>query len=271
MCLGFALNAQMNMTWEYISMDGSRTGTSVVYADNVKEAIGTFDAKGRYVAPNGKVYSKKSSTAKVARLMLDAQPAMAPMKEVVGFSEKGMPKGRGQYELSNWAVDFFMQATEELTGKHVDFSITNFGGIRADLPQGTITVDDIMSIFPFNNSFCYVALKGSRVKEIFEYMAAKSMSAVGGVEVVVKDRKLESLLVGGQPVEDDKIYGLATINFLLKGGDGLSLGDQAVELIDSGVWIYEKMLDYCRKLTAEGKTLDYHLDNRVTIINTPKN
>lgn len=264
--LSVSLQAQITMTWESHKMDNSRTGCIEPNASNVPEAVGKVDAKGNFVTPNGKIFKKKTSTSKVGKVMLAAQPAMAPMKEVIGYSEKGMPRGRGQYELSNWFVDYMMAATADLTGKHIDFSITNFGGIRANLPQGQVTVDDVMSIFPFQNSFCYVALKGSRVRAIFERMAQRSMQAVGGVEVVVENRQLKSIKIGGEPLDDEKVYGLATINFLLKGGDGLSLGDEALELIDTGVWIYDKMIPYCRQLTAEGKTLDYHLDNRVTTI-----
>ena len=70
-------------------MDASRTGCTTPSADNVEAAIGYFKG-GKYVAPNGKVYGRNSIVAKTARAVLDAQPAMARVKEVVAYSTHSM-------------------------------------------------------------------------------------------------------------------------------------------------------------------------------------
>ena len=51
--------------------------------------------------------------------------------------------------LSNWFVDILMAKVEKLSGKKVDIGIANFGGIRVDMPQGDIILDDMLSMFPF--------------------------------------------------------------------------------------------------------------------------
>ena len=262
-------SAQEAVTWTRAKMDASRTGCTFPSADNVPEALGTMKGK-KYVAPNGKTF-RRGSTPAVAALMIEAQPKMASVKEVIGHSENGMPRGRGQYALSSWFIDELMAATSELTGKKVDLGITNFGGIRADMPKGDVTVDDILSIFPFRNSLCYVSVKGADLRAVFERMAERSMQVVGGVKVVVEDHVLKSCLIGGEPLDDEKIYGLATISFLLSGGDGLDLSKGAIEIIDTEKYIYDVMLPYVRTLTASGKTVDYEADDRVVYINTSNN
>ena len=252
------------LQWKHEKVDGHRTGVTAPSADNVKTAIGTVE-KGTYTAPNGRRF-KKGATPAVAQLMLDAQPAMASVKEVIGYSEKEMLRYRPQCELSNWFTDFLRHKTAELTERKVDVAIYNFGGIRTDMPQGPITVDDIMSMFPFRNSLCYVALKGADLRAIFEYLAQTQMQAVSGVQLVIRDQKLESVKVGGEPLDDKKTYGVATINFLLTGGDGLFIAKNALELIDSGVYVKDAIIPYIQRLTRESTAIEGKLDDRVVIV-----
>lgn len=254
--------------WKHEKIDGHRTGVTAPSADNVKDAIGTVE-KGVYTAPNDRRF-KKGATPAVAQLMLDAQPAMASVKEVIGYSEKEMLRYRPQCELSNWFTDFLRRKTAELTERRVDVAIYNYGGIRTDMPQGPITVDDIMSMFPFRNTLCYVALKGADLRAIFEYLAQTQMQAVSGVQLVVRDQKLESVKVGGEPLDDKKTYGVATINFLLTGGDGLFIAKNALELIDSGVYVKDALIPYIQRLTRESTAIEGKLDDRVVIIESEK-
>ena len=265
--LGLSASApEEGVSWKQTSMDGARTGVTIPTADNIPEALGSVSG-GVYTAPNGRVF-KKGSTPRVASLMLDAQEIMAPVKETIGFSTNAMKRHRPECALSDWFCDFLMAKTAEITDKQVDLSIYNFGGIRTDMPQGLITVDDVMSMFPFRNTLCYVALKGADVRSIFQWLAANGMQAVGGVRVTVRDGKLESLLVGGEPLDDKKIYGVATVNFLLDGGDGLKIARNAQDLVISDVYVMDAVIPYVRSLYKEGKPVEYQADGRVTILNS---
>lgn len=264
-----SLGAQdFNITWSLKSTDASRTGVKASNATNVRETMGEVKGKTFY-APNGKVF-KGGRTAKAAKLMIEAQPAMASSKTLVAHSAKEMVRHSPECELSNWIVDHFMVAVHEMTGKQVDLGITNFGGIRVDMPKGDVFEDDIKSMFPFKNTLCYVALKGSTVRHILEQMAATSFQALGGVRVVAKDGKLVEATIGGKPIDDEKVYGLASINFLLDGGDRLHLGDGALEIIDTGKYVIDVMLPYVKSYEAQGKLIDYEMDGRVTVIRTDK-
>lgn len=250
--------------WSKVSMDGSRTGVTAPTSDKVTEAMGTFKG-GRYVAPSGAVFDKKSATAKVAKLMIEAQPKMAFVKEVVGYAPEEMKKDSPESSLSNWFVDILMLKTHEATGRKVDIGITNFGGIRLDMPAGDVLYDDLQSMFPFNNTLCYVVLKGSEVRALFDKMAARSVQAVGGVKLVIKDRKVKSLLIGGEPVVDDRLYGVATISYLLAGGDDVAVARNAVEVTDTEIPIFEAVLSYVRELKDQGKYIEGKKDGRVVI------
>jgi hypothetical protein len=57
-----------------------------------------------------------------------------------------------------------------------------------------------------------------------------------------------------------------TIDFLLEGGDNLTLGKDAVSVDITDMYVIDVMLPYVRNLAAQGKTISYKIDNRVTIL-----
>jgi 2',3'-cyclic-nucleotide 2'-phosphodiesterase (5'-nucleotidase family) len=254
------LSAQ-EIKWRKVPVQGELTGVTAPTATNVSEALGTVKCR-TWTAPNGRKF-RSGSAVKAARLMLEAQPPMAKVKEVIGYCPKPMNEKKPESALSNFLVDALMAKTAALTGRKVDIGLMNFGGIRVDMPVGDVTVDDIMSMVPFRNHLVYVALKGSDVKRLFEDMARDHIQVVGGVEVTVSKHQLIDLKVGGESVDDDRLYGLATIDFLLDGGDRIFAARNAVEMIQTDVLIYDMVLEHIRNLTAEGKDIEYHTDGRV--------
>lgn len=259
-----AFAQSFDFEWEQIIVDASRTGVSAPNAKNIAEALGQM--KGRkYIAPNGRCFSK-GATSKAAGIVIDAQDKMLEVYDVIGYASTDMVKRYPESELSNWFVDHLMDAVESETGKKVDVGIVNFGGIRTDFYEGPIIKDDVLSMFPFKNNICHVALKGSDLRYWFEYMAKNGVQAVGGVSLVIKDKKLIEAKVGGETLDDDKVYGLATTDFLLDGGDGLSLARNAVDLVVGNKKIVDVMLPYVREITAAGRNVEYKTDGRVKIL-----
>lgn len=251
--------------WKAVQMDATRTGCVSPSKDNAYESIGVFK-KGKYIAPNGKEYRKRSTVGKTARIVLDAQPAMARVKEVIGYSTEAMEASYPESALSNWFIDLLMAKTEKLAGKKVDVGIGNFGGIRIDMPKGDIILDDMLSMFPFKNQLVYVEHTGKQLRTILEEMAADRFQVLGGVRVVADGGKLVSAEIGGEPLDDEKIYGLATITFLLEGGDGLALAENAVSVTSfENVDIIDAVLEYVYRETEAGRPIEYKTDGRVVI------
>ena len=250
--------------WSRVPMNASRTGVHAVEGDNAPQALGKFEA-GVYTAPDGKVFDCGSTPA-VAKLMLEAQPAMAPLREVVANAPVAIEKGNPESPLSNLAVDVLMAQTAAATGRKVDVGFMNFGGIRLDaIPAGNVLLDDIVSMFPFKNHLCYVQLRGADLRRLYEQLASTGMQAVGGVRLVVSDGRLESAEIGGAPLDDAREYGVATIDFLLDGGDNLSVARNATDLVDTKIQVVDAILNYVRGVTAAGKPLTYQADGRVVI------
>ena len=255
--------AGFDFEWKKFHMDASRTGVSVTSVDNVPEALGTVE-KGVYTAPNGRKF-KGGVTPEVARLLIEVQPAMAEVKTVVGYSTSEMRRHRPESELSNMIVDCMMARAEKELGRKVDVGITNFGGIRVDMPQGDVLLDDVMSMLPFKNYLCYLEVKGKDLRYMFKKMAQGKVEVIGGARLVMKNHQLVSATIGGRPIDDNKVYGVATIDFLLDGGDNVSVARNALSLTKTDVLIFDALMGYLQELKAEGKPIEYKTDGRVVI------
>ena len=251
--------------WKYVPVDGHMTGCTAPSRDNVKETIGEIRG-GRYHAPGGKVYGRNSVVTRTAKVVLDAQPKMARVKEVIGYSTNPMFSYYPESELSNWFIDLLMDKTARLAGKKVHIGITNFGGIRVDMPQGQIILDDMLSMFPFRNYLTYIEHTGKQIRAILEEMAATRFEVLGGVKVVADGGKIVSVEIDGEPLDDDKVYGLATISFLLEGGDNLSLAENALSVtVYEDVPIIDAVLEHIKAETEAGRPIEYRTDGRVVI------
>ena len=261
-----AAQDEFALSWTRKPVDGRMTGVVSAGPDNVAEAMGYIE-RGRYHSPSGRVYGRKSSVTRAATLMIGAQESMREVKQVIAFSSEEMVKDGPESALSNWFIDALMESVSEISGRKVDIGFTNFGGIRVDMPKGDVLLDDILSMFPFRNNLCYLELRGRDVRAILEQMASSGWQVIGGVRCVSsRDGRLLSAEVDGEPLDDDKTYGVATVSFLLDGGDGYSIAKNALRLDILPQVIIDAMLPYVKSLTAAGRNIEYSRDGRVVIV-----
>ncbi len=103
----------------------------------------------------------------------------------------------------------------------VDLVFVNGGSFRLDdMLEGDITSLDIFRVLPFGGSVYKIKLKGSLLKEIFDYGESKAGTGAYLQRMSVAKKFIEGpWLLNGSPIEDDKIYTAAVSDFLLKGFD----------------------------------------------------
>ena len=265
LCLLAAVSCSQGprMEWKRVPMDGSRTGVVPVTAENVDTALGTFEDD--YIAPNGRHFTE-GATPEVAALLMDVQPKMAHLKEVVGHSARLLVNIRTEPDLplGNIVADALREKGSSYFGVPMDFAISNYGGIRNPLPEGAILMDDVEAMFPFKNYMCYAKVRGSNLQRLLEQLAkTQAFQAVSGCKVKVKAHELAEAEVGGEPIDPNRLYNVTTIDFLLSGGDGIAIGALAEDVVLTDVLVKDVMLEYFQKMEAEGKVIDGQKDGRV--------
>lgn len=255
-----------NISWTQHLVDGHRTGVTQKGAGLTVESMGKVKKiVKRYTSPNGNKY-RRGSTRKVAKIMINAQDSMAYVKQIIGHSPEVMAKDKPECALTDWYIDVIMIKTSELTGKHVDVAFANFGGVRTDMPEGDIFRDDIMSMFPFRNTLYYFTLTGSSLLEICRNIAQFQAEIIGGVKLVIKDNTLVSATINGEPIDPNKIYGAATIDYLMEGNSWFRFGKYQIEGINTNKNVMDVMLQYVEEQTKLGNEITYKKDGRITIL-----
>jgi hypothetical protein len=117
---------------------------------------------------------------------------------------------------------------------HADAAIMNAGGIRAGrlYPAGSpITRRDILTELTFGNRVVTLEVSGRDLKRAIENGLARLPQGSGGfpqisgitVEADITrppGDRITAMTVGGAPLVEDKIYRVATNDFIARGGDG---------------------------------------------------
>ena len=177
-----------------------------------------------------------------------------------------------------------------------DVAIVNGGGVRADIPAGDITYGQILSVHPFGNMACLIEATGQQILDALEMASRDVPDECGGFlqvsglsyeinvgvesSVVVDDagsfvevageRRVQNVLVAGEPIDPEATYTLASHNYMLKsGGDGLNMfqGDTLLQdevLIDNQVLI-NYIVDTLGGVVGE-EYADPYGQGRITIV-----
>ncbi len=187
------------------------------------------------------------------------------MSPILGESLVEMPAYRPESPLSNWVCDVLRQESRRY-GKQADLGLCNIGGLRASMPKGNVRVGDIMEIAPFENRFCLLTLRGSDLLDLFRQMAHSKGEGISGAQLnISREGELLSATVGGKPVKPNRLYTIATIDYLAEGNDGLVALKKAVKKVVKPDFVRDVYMDYIRRETAAGRTITAEIEGRITI------
>lgn len=152
-----------------------------------------------------------------------------------------------------------------------DVAFVNGGGVRANIEAGEITYGEILNVHPFGNSACLVEASGQEILDALE-MGARALpdenggflhvsglsyeidaSIPSGVVLddessfveVAGERRVKNVLVGGEPINPEATYKLASHNYMLKsGGDGFNMFMDNPLLLDEVLIDNQVLINY---------------------------
>ena len=158
--------------------------------------------------------------------------------------------------------DFLTDALRARLGS--DVALMNAGGIRTDriLPAGPLTRRDVLGLLPFSNVAMKLAVTGARLREALEQGLSRVERAGGGFLQVSGlrmtydarqpvDRRVLAVEIGGVPLDPAKTYTVAVVDWIARGGDGVTALADGRILVDAadGPMISDVLLE---AITARG-------------------
>lgn len=135
-----------------------------------------------------------------------------------------------------------------------DAAITNGGGIRASIDQGEITQGEVITVLPFGNTTILMELSGADIKAalehgVSEYPATEGLfPQVSGIKFTFdgdaeSGNRVQRVWVNGEMLDPNKMYTVATNDFMKAGGDGYSMFADAPIVSEAG-GLEEVLMEY---------------------------
>lgn len=185
------------------------------------------------------------------------------MNEVIGFAVQDLRIHGPESLLSNFSADVYRQVAATDIQTPVDISIVNLKGLRAQVPAGDITVSHIFELMPFENELVVLWIKGEELMSLFDFFASIGGEGVSGMRMGIRDGKAVDVEIGSMPLDKNKVYVVATNDYLAEGNDGMKQLKNATKRVNTGIKIRDMLIEYIRNESEAGRKINPKLDERV--------
>ena len=171
---------------------------------------------------------------------------------------------RDENALGNMITDAFVEYGRQL-GWRTDVAFYNAAGIRAPLRAGPVTYGQLYQVLPFANAIVSVDLTGAQLREVLEDAAGRAGRVqIGGGRFVYRfanaaGQRVLSATIAGEALDPARVYHVATIDYLLLGGDGHTWFGKGTNVIYGDVEV-----DAVAAFMTAHSPLDPKVEGRIT-------
>jgi len=246
----------------------------VVFDDNgvVKEASGDPIFLDKSITPDPAVLARIKELGAPIEELKNKEVAETT-KPIDGSRDNCRAR---ECEMGNLVSDAIL---DRVKGQGIEIVISNGGGLRASIDQGTVTMGEVLTVLPFQNTLATFQISGkdlvtglesglsqiedgagrfpqvAGLKYSFDKSVAPNAGRVKSVEVMENG--------AWTPINPDKDYLVATNNYVRQGGDGYKVfAEKAKNAYDYGPGLEQVVADYL----GAHRPYTPKLDGRITEI-----
>jgi 5'-nucleotidase len=233
-----------------------------------------IEAVGEPLIMDGTVAEDEATVARIAEL---AMPLDEIRNKVVASTTAPIEGDRSfcravECEMGNLVADAMLDRVKD---QGIQIAIANGGGLRASIDAGEVTMGEVLTVLPFQNTLSTFQVTGAAVKAALENGVSQVEEGAGRFPQVAGLRftwdaskpageRVVSVEVdengSWMPLDEGKVYGLVSNNFVRNGGDGYAMFTDAMNAYDFGPDLADVTAEY---LAASGGYTPY-LDGRIT-------
>jgi len=253
------------------------------YGKYLGELSVTFDdngviteASGEPLLIDGAVSEDESTVARVAEM---AAPLDEIREKVVAVSAAPIEGNRDvcrvqECEMGNLIADAML---DRVADQGVTIALMNSGGIRASMDEGEVTMGEVLTVLPFQNTLSTFQITGADVIAALENGVSQveevkgRFPQVAGIKFVwdasqpANEGRVQEVLVqngdGWTAIDPEAVYGVVSNNYVRGGGDGYKMfATNAQNVYDYGPDLDVVLADY---MAAKGPFTPM-LDGRIS-------
>jgi 5''-nucleotidase/2'',3''-cyclic phosphodiesterase and related esterases len=255
------------------------------YGKFLGELTVTFDDSGTVTGAVGEPVLMDASIAEDETIKARVAELAVPLEEirskVVAETAAPIDGGRDtcraqECEMGNLVADAMLA---HVAGQGVTIAIQNGGGVRASIDAGEVTMGEVLTVLPFQNTLATFGLKGSDVIAALENGVSQVEEGAGRFPQVAGLKytwtpsaapgtgRIKEVLVKGEgdawsPIDPEKTYLLVTNNYMRTGGDGYAVfAEKAVDAYDFGPNLEDVVAAY---MSASTTPYQPRVDGRIT-------
>ena len=275
-------NTDENAAGPYPTMVGS---TAIVTARSYGKYLGelnvTFDDDGNVISAVGAPIITDSTVAEDPATKARIAELAAPLEEI---RQKVVAEAAAPIEgdrtvcravecpMGNLVADAMLDRVKE---QGIQIAIANGGGLRASIDAGPVTMGELLTVLPFQNTLSTFQVTGQTVIEALENGVSQIEEGAGRFPQVAglkftftasapAGSRVSDVMVmeGGAytPIDPAKVYGLVSNNYVRNGGDGYKMFVDAMNAYDYGPDLADVTAEY---MAAKGAYTPY-TDGRIT-------
>jgi len=253
------------------------------YSKYVGHLVLTFDDEGNVMEAGGDALLLDASVTPdpqiAARVEELAGPIQEMMTEVVSEASAAIEGSREvcramECAMGNLVADAMLDRT---AGQGVTIAFQNGGGLRASIDVGEVTMGEVVTVLPFQNTLATFEGTGQMVIDALENGLSQVEEGAGRFPQVAGmtftwdpsaepgSRVVEVLVAEGDgfvPIDPEATYGIVTNNFMRNGGDGYAMFRNGMNAYDFGPGLEIVVADY---LAANAPYTPY-TDGRISAV-----
>jgi 5'-nucleotidase len=175
----------------------------------------------------------------------------------------------GECAMGNLIADAML---DRVKGQGVEIAIQNGGGIRASIDAGPVTMGEVLTVLPFQNTLSTFEVTGATILEALENGASQMEEGAGrfpqvaGMKFTVDRAKaagarISDVMVGDAPLDPARVYKVVSNNYVRNGGDGYKMFKGAMNAYDYG----PDLADVTAEFIAKNAPYTPYKDGRITV------
>ncbi len=190
------------------------------------------------------------------------------MNTLVAISATPLVKDKPESKLTNLVSDILLSTAtsyclEQNLNIQPDIAYVNYGGLRASIPQGEITVQHVFELMPFENEIVLIKISGETFILMADKIAIRGGEGVAGMKLGIRNGKVSSLITGGKAIEQKTLYWLVTNDYIANGGDQMNMFSNPAERINTGLKIRDVLIQNLSNRYKRDGIIDIKEDGRI--------
>jgi 5'-nucleotidase / UDP-sugar diphosphatase len=258
-------------------VNGVQIVQAYAYGKYLGELNVTFNDAGEITAHSGDLIVLDGSVAEDAETKARVGELAQPLEEIRQkvVAEAAAPI-LGEREvcrveecpMGNLIADAML---DRVADQGIQIAIANSGGIRASIDGGEVTMGEVMTVLPFQNTLSTFQTTGQTIIDALENGVSQVEEVAGRFPQVAgmtftwdpaaePGSRITEVTVGGAPIDPAATYGVVTNNYVRNGGDGYKMFTvDAMNVYDFGPDLADVLAEY---MAATGPS-DPKVDGRI--------